>query len=77
VHNMRSWMAEIEVRRVLCHVIDLQHLGGVQTLCGVSRYNFKWLRCPHLEHRDSRKRQNKLSAEDQLLVTLEHWRGVP
>jgi hypothetical protein len=46
-------------------------------LCGVSRAAFdemvELLR-PHLERRGQRGGQNKLSVEDQLLVTLEYWR---
>jgi len=59
--------------------IDLQHLaaGEFKRLCGVSRNTFtemvEVLR-PHLERQGQRGGQNKLSAEDQLLVTLEYWR---
>lgn len=59
--------------------IDLQHLCAVdfKRLCGVSRDTFgemvEVLR-PHLERQGQRGGQNKLSVEDQLLVTLEYWR---
>ncbi len=58
---------------------DLQYLstGEFKRLCGVSRDTFsemvKVLR-PHLERQGQRGGQNKLSTEDQLLVTLEYWR---
>lgn len=46
-------------------------------LCGVTRETFgemvEMLR-PHLERQGQRGGQNKLSAEDQLLVALEYWR---
>jgi len=59
--------------------IDLQHLSAAEfkRLCGVSRDTFgemvEVLR-PHLERQGQRGGQNKLSTEDQLLVTLEYWR---
>lgn len=59
--------------------IDLQHLsaGEFKRLCGVSRNTFtemvEVLR-PHVERQGQRGGQNKLSTEDQLLVTLEYWR---
>lgn len=59
--------------------IDLQHLcaADFKRLCGVSRDTFgemvEVLR-PHLERQGQRGGQNKLSVEDQLLVTLEYWR---
>jgi hypothetical protein len=55
---------------------DLQNLSAAEfkRLCGVSRNTFsemvKVLR-PHLERQGRRGGQNKLSTEDQLLVTLE------
>jgi len=55
--------------------IDLQHLSAVEfkRLCGVSRGTFgemvEVLR-PYLERQGQRGGQNKLSVEDQLLVTL-------
>ena len=58
---------------------DLQHLSATEfkRLCGVSRDTFgdlvEELR-PHLERQGRRGGQNKLSVEDQLLVTLEYWR---
>jgi hypothetical protein len=58
---------------------DLQRLSGTEfkRLCGVSRDTFadmvEVLR-PHLERQGCRGGQNKLSVEDQLLVTLEYWR---
>src|SRR4028118_2343394 len=59
--------------------IDLQKLSGgeFKRLCGVSRDTFsemvEVLR-PQLERLGQRGGQNKLSVEDQLLVTLEYWR---
>lgn len=59
--------------------IDLQNLsaGEFKRLCGISRDTFtemvKVLR-PHLERQGQRGGQNKLSTEDQVLVTLEYWR---
>lgn len=58
---------------------DLQHLSATEfkRLCGVSRNTFnemvEVLR-PDLERQGRRGGQNKLSVEDQLLVTLEYWR---
>ena len=58
---------------------DLQHLSATEfkRLCGVSRDTFaqmvQVLR-PHLERQGQRGGQNKLSTENQLLVTLEYWR---
>jgi len=57
----------------------LQRLSAEEfkRLCGVSRKTFgemvEVLR-PHLERQGRRGGQNKLSVEDQLLVTLEYWR---
>lgn len=57
----------------------LQRLSAEEfkRLCGVSRMTFgemvEVLR-PHLERQGRRGGQNKLSVEDQLLVTLEYWR---
>lgn len=58
---------------------DLQQLSAVefQRLCGVTRKTFNKMVekvQPHLERQGRRGGQNKLSAEDQLLVTLEYWR---
>jgi hypothetical protein len=59
--------------------IELQHLsvGEFKRLCGVSRDTctemVEVLR-PHLERQGQRGGQNKLSTQDQLLVTLEYWR---
>jgi transposase InsO family protein len=59
--------------------IDLQHHSAAEfkRLCGVSRDTFgemvEVLRS-HLEREGQRGGQNKLSPEDQLLVTLEYWR---
>lgn len=59
--------------------IDLQNLsaGEFKRLCGISRDTFtemvKVLR-PHLERQGQGGGQNKLSTEDQVLVTLEYWR---
>ena len=61
---------------------DLQNLSATEfkRLCGVSRDTFgdlvEELR-PHLERQGRRGGQNKLSVEDQLLVTLEYWRVLP
>ena len=58
---------------------DLQHLSDSEfkRLCGVSRDTFacmvEVLR-PDLETEGRRGGQNKLSTEDQLLITLEYWR---
>lgn len=58
---------------------DLQHLSAAEfkRLCGVSHQTFndmvEVLR-PQLERQGRRGGQNKLSVEDQLLVTLEYWR---
>ncbi len=58
---------------------DLQHLSAAEfkRLCGVSHETFnemvEVLR-PHLERQGRRGGQNKLSVEDQLLMTLEYWR---
>lgn len=55
---------------------DLQHLSAIEfkRLCGVRRETFnemvEVLR-PQLERQGRRGGQNKLSVEDQLLVTLE------
>jgi len=57
--------------------IDLQHLSAAEfkRLCGVSRDTFnemvEVLR-PHLERQGQRGGQNKLSTQDQLLVTLDY-----
>jgi hypothetical protein len=58
---------------------DLQHLSAAEfkRLCGVSRNTFSEMAevlQPHLERLGRRGGQNKLSVEDQLLVTLEYWR---
>ena len=58
---------------------DLQQLSAVEfkRLCGVTRKTFNRMVekvQPHLERQGRRGGQNKLSAEDQLLVTLEYWR---
>jgi len=58
---------------------DLQQLSAVEfkRLCGVTRKTFKKMVekvQPHLERQGRRGGQNKLTAEDQLLVTLEYWR---
>lgn len=58
---------------------DLQQLSAVEfkRLCGVTRKTFNKMVekvQPHLERQGRRGGQNKLSAEDQLLVTLEYWR---
>lgn len=61
---------------------DLRHLSNskFKRLCGVSRNTFaqmvEALR-PALERAKQRGGQNKLSTEDQLLVTLEYWRVLP
>ncbi len=58
---------------------DLQYLWATEfkRLCGVSRDTFaqmvEVLR-PQLERVGRRGGQNKLSTEDQLLITLEYWR---
>lgn len=58
---------------------DLQNLSATEfkRLCGVRRETFnemvEVLR-PDLERQGRRGGQNKLSVEDQLLVTLEYWR---
>lgn len=58
---------------------ELQSLSASEfkRLCGVTRETFiemsEVLR-PHLERQGHRGGQNKLSVEDQLLVTLEYWR---
>lgn len=58
---------------------DLENLSAAEfkRLCGVSRATFdemvEVLR-PYLERQGRRGGQNKLSTEDQLLVTLEYWR---
>ena len=49
----------------------------VKRLCGVTRKTFNKIVekvQPHLERQGRRGGQNKLTAEDQLLVTLEYWR---
>ena len=61
---------------------DLQHLSNSEfkRLCGVSRNTFAQMAevlRPALEKAGQRGGQNKLSAEDQLLVTLEYWRVLP
>lgn len=51
--------------------------GEFKRLCGVSRDTFAEMIAvlrPHLERQGKRGGQNKLSVEDQLLVTLEYWR---
>lgn len=58
---------------------DLQQLSAVEfkRLCGVTRKTFNKMVekvKPHLERQGRRGGQNKLTAEDQLLVTLEYWR---
>ncbi len=55
---------------------DLQQLSAVEfkRLCGVRRNTFNEMVekvRPYLERQGRRGGQNKLSAEDQLLVTLE------
>ena len=60
---------------------DLQQLSAVEfkRLCGVGRNTFNEMVekvRPYLERQGRRGGQNKLSAEDQLLVTLEYWRKV-
>jgi hypothetical protein len=58
---------------------DFQNLSAAEfkRLCGVSHETFnemvEVLR-PDLERQGRRGGQNKLSVEDQLLVTLEYWR---
>lgn len=58
---------------------DLQELppGAFKRYCGVHRETFlKMIQVlrPHLNRQGKRGGQNKLSVEDQLLVTLEYWR---
>ncbi len=58
---------------------DLQQLSAVEfkRLCGVRRNTFNEMVekvRPYLERQGQRGGQNKLSAEDQLLVTFEYWR---
>lgn len=58
---------------------DLQNLSTTEfkRLCGVSRDMFGDIvevLHPYLERQGRRGGQNKLSVEDQLLVTLEYWR---
>lgn len=58
---------------------NLQNLSSAEfkRLCGVSRDAFGEMvevLHPHLERQGRRGGQNKLSVEDQLLVTLEYWR---
>ncbi len=58
---------------------DLQHLAAAEfkRLCGVSHETFKEMAevlRPDLERQGQRGGQNKLSVEDQLLITLEYWR---
>ena len=58
---------------------DLQHLSAAEfkRLCGVSYKTFKEMvevLRPDLERQGRRGGQNKLSTEDQLLITLEYWR---
>lgn len=58
---------------------DIQHLSAVEfkRLCGVSHETFEEMvevLRPELERQGRRGGQNKLSVEDQLLVTLEYWR---
>lgn len=55
---------------------DLQHLSAAEfkRLCGVSYQTFKEMvevLRPDLERQGRRGGQNKLSVEDQLLITLE------
>lgn len=58
---------------------ELQNLSAAELkrLCGVSQQTFnemvEVLR-PELERQGRRGGQNKLSVEDQLLVSLEYWR---
>ena len=58
---------------------DIQHLSVTEfkRLCGVRSETFnemvEMLR-PQLERQGQRGGQNKLSVEDQLLMTLEYWR---
>lgn len=58
---------------------DIQHLSATEfkRLCGVRSETFKEMvevLRPQLERQGQRGGQNKLSVEDQLLVTLEYWR---
>lgn len=58
---------------------DLQHLSAAEfkRLCGVSHGTFEEMveaLHTHLERQGRRGGQNKLSVEDQLLITLEYWR---
>ena len=58
---------------------DLQSLSASEfkRLCGVTRETFREMSevlRPHLERQGRRGGQNKLSGENQLLVTLEYWR---
>lgn len=61
--------------------IDLQYLAAeFKRLCGVSRGTFTQMVAvlrPNLERQGQRGGHNKLSVEDQLLVTLEYWRVLP
>jgi hypothetical protein len=61
---------------------DLQHLSAIEfkRLCGVRRETFNQMvevLRPQLERQGRRGGQNKLSVEDQLLVTLEQGAGIP
>ena len=58
---------------------ELQSLSGgeFKRLCGVSHETFNEMvevLQPDLERQGRRGGQNKLSVEDQLLITLEYWR---
>jgi hypothetical protein len=58
---------------------DLQHLSSaeIKRRCGVSHETFEEMvevLRPDLERQGRRGGQNKLSVEDQLLITLEYWR---
>lgn len=58
---------------------DLESLSAskFKRLCRVTRKTFSEMSevlRPHLERQGGRGGQNKLSVEDQLLVTLEYWR---
>jgi len=58
---------------------DLQHLSAAEfkRLCGVSHETFEEMvevLRTQLERQGRRGGQNKLSTEDQLLITLEYWR---
>lgn len=72
-------MAQMKLGGTAMFYTDLQHLSNSEfkRLCGVSRNTFaqmvEVLR-PDLERAGQRGGQNKLSTEDQWLVTLEYWR---